>query len=179
MSRPFSRLRRFLLAGTALGISALVFRGQFAQSLVVRGDDLSYQGRSLQALSHYARAHWLDPNSAVATDRYTFTLMQRHTGTTLNTAIGVASEFLHKHPSDATILEDRAICYLLQGRYRQARGDFVHAAQLSSSARCYVFAGWAALHAGDSNGAKQLWKRALTIDPAFRPAYTALLGRTQ
>ena len=174
MRRPFSRWRRFLLALIALVASAIAFRGQIAEALVVRGDDFVYQGRSSEALARYARALTIDSDSSSAADRYVFTLMQLHTRSALIRGVLVATRYLLKHPNDGTLLEDRAICDLLLHRYAAARGDFTRSAQISSDAREYVFAGWSALHDGQLQAARNLWKRALQLDPSFRGASLAL-----
>jgi tetratricopeptide (TPR) repeat protein len=174
MTRAFSRPRRFALTAIALVLAAVAFRSQLAQALVVRGDDLTYKGRSADALTHYGRAVWLDPNSSLAVDRYVFASMQRHSMNAIRSGISTATGFLTRNPHDAAVLRDRALCYLVQQRYAAARQDFEHAASASSDPRDYVFAGWAALHTRDAAGARRLWRRALALDERFLPAKIAL-----
>jgi len=174
MNRTFSRSRRFAVVTCALLVAAAAFKSQLAQALVVRGDEFAYRGQSLRALSHYARAVRLDPQSGIATDRYVFALMQRHSRSALRSAIASASAYLERNSNDDTVLADRALCYLLTRQYSQARRDFERAARISSDPRAYVFAGWAALRAGDRKGARAMWRRALTLNPHFGPARVAL-----
>jgi tetratricopeptide (TPR) repeat protein len=174
MKSPFRRERRFAVAIVACIIAAFIFRSAIADGLVIRGDDLAYQGRSSDALSHYARALWMDPSSEVAADRYTFTLIERHTSNALYSAITAANAFLSRNPNDAAILEDRAICYLMLHRYRQAEKNFGRSARISADPRVYVFAASAALHAGRLGDAKVFWHRALALDRTLKAAKLAL-----
>ena len=136
----FTRPRRFRMAITGIVLAAFLFRSQVAQALVVRGDDFMYRGESATALAHYSRALRLDPNSSIAADRYVFVQMERHTGTALRSCISTANAYLLKNPNDATVLGDRAMCYLLQRRYARALRDFRAAVRLSPGTRQYVIA---------------------------------------
>jgi tetratricopeptide (TPR) repeat protein len=179
MSSAFSRSRRLLLVAFSLAIAAMLFRSQVAQALVVRGDDFLSRGRSGDALLHYARALRIDPGLNLAVDRYVFASMQRHTTGALQSAVSTAGKFLARHPNDATLLTDRALCYIVERRYELARRDFEAAARASSNPRDYVFAGWAALHSGDARAARRLWRRALALDKRFEPARVALEERAK
>ncbi len=123
---------------------------------------------------HYARALALDPRSAIAVDRYAFVSMEGHTHAAMQSCIRVTSAYLSANSPDATILTDRAMCNLVERRYALARRDFVAAARQSGDARSYVFAGWCAKRLGDDNGARSLWRRALSVEPHYLPALTAL-----
>lgn len=179
MNQPFARERRFAVALVALILGALLFRAQLAQSLVVRGDDFMYRGQSARALSRYSRALYFDPSLGLAADRFVFLAMQLRDKDSLKSAFEVANRYLARNPDDAGVLSDRAMCYLVERQYGRARADFERAAHLQRNARDYVFAGWAAVHSGDVNGARTLWHVALAVDPQFRPAALALAEHPQ
>jgi tetratricopeptide (TPR) repeat protein len=169
-----SRGRRFGVAFTALALAALVFRPQIADALIVRGDDYVYRRDSAAALERYRRALTLWPLSATAADRYVFLSMQQNTPQSLRAGIDVATRYLSYRPSDAPILSDRALCYLHQKRYALALTDFERAARVLQTPQSYAFAGWAAQRAGHHRAAIALWRRALDIQPQYRPALIAL-----
>ncbi|HEY8296751.1 MAG TPA: tetratricopeptide repeat protein [Candidatus Baltobacteraceae bacterium] len=169
-----TRARRFLVAAASLSVAALLFRAQLGAALVVRGDDFLYRSDARQARTYYARALRFDPDSESAADRYVFFGLQVRTHASLDAAIGVASAYLRRHPDDGAILADRALAYLIERRYDKAEPDFERAARASRDPRYFTFAGWAALRAGRESVARDLFDRALTIDPRFRPARYAL-----
>lgn len=173
MTQPFSRTRRFALVLAALTIAGAVFRPQFAQALIVRGDDYLYRGDAGSALIRYGRALELSPDSETAADRYVFVSMQQNTVRSLHAGVEEATAFLSRHPNNATLLSDRALCYLHERRYAWAQADFERSAS-RLNAQAYVFAGWAALHAGRVHSARRLWERALFVHPHYRPAMIAL-----
>ncbi|HKU66889.1 MAG TPA: hypothetical protein VJP85_03840 [Candidatus Baltobacteraceae bacterium] len=174
MSAEFSRLRRFAAALLALAIAGVTFRPQLAQALVVRGDDYLYRGDTNAALERYRRALALSPSLEAAADRYVFVSMQQHTARALHDGIAEASRYLLHRPGDATLLSDRALCYLREKRYERAQRDFERSAG-TLGAQAYVFAGWAAHHAGRFAAAQRLWRRALSAQPHYRPAVIALV----
>ncbi len=179
MTEPFSRKRRFGVAFLAIALGALLFRSQVAQALVVRGDEFAYRGERAQALDRYTRALHIDPNLSAAADRFVFLSMQVRDTSSLRAALDLANSYLARNPSDATVLSDRAMCYLVEQRYRSAQRDFERAARLQRSAQDYVFAGWAAEHARDSLRARMLWRRALQIDSRYKPAAMAMAEHPQ
>lgn len=174
MTAEFSRARRFALAGVALALSALLFRSQIADALVIRGDDYLYRGDSVAALERYRRALSIEPRSQTAADRYVFVSMRVQTRASLDRAIAAATRYLSRRPSDATVLGDRALCYLHEKRYALAQADFERAARSARSPSAYVFAGWAAKRGGRDAAARALWIRALRVSPRYRPARVAL-----
>jgi tetratricopeptide (TPR) repeat protein len=176
MMQPFSRPRRFALALAALATAAAAFRPQLTQALIVRGDDYLYRGDARSALARYGRALVLSPDSQTAADRYVFLSMQQDTARSLRAGIEEATRFLSHHPGNATLLSDRALCYLHERRYALAQADFEQAAS-GVDAQAYVFAGWAAWHAGRVHAARTLWERALLVRPRYRPAAIALAER--
>jgi tetratricopeptide (TPR) repeat protein len=174
MSAPLTRCRRIGVAIVALSLAACIFRAQIADALVVRGDDFMYRSDAGGAMNRYERALAIDPSDEAAVDRIVFLAMQMRTRESLHRGIAVADAYLHFHRNDGGILADRALCYLILRRYRQALNDFARAATLQRDPRYFVFAGWAAQHAGESKRARTLWGKALTIDPHYVPARTAL-----
>jgi tetratricopeptide (TPR) repeat protein len=174
MNRPFSRLRRFAIAAVALALAFVLFRPQVAQALIVRGDEFLYRGNTSAALERYQRALALMPESQTAADRYAFLSLQRNTPSSLRRAITIAGRYLRRHPDDAVLLTDRALCYLHQKRYALAQNDFEHAARSSHAPESFVFAGWAAEHAGRAKSARTLWRLALAVRRGYRPALIAL-----
>lgn len=174
MTAEFSRVRRFAIAGAALLCAAILFRAQVADALVIRGDDYMFRGDHLQALERYRRALLIAPSSEVAADRYVLISLQRQTRASLQLAVGVATRYLERNPSDAAVLSDRALCYLHMRRFDAAERDFAQAARAGHSVNDYVFAGWAASHAGHERSALSLWRQALRIRPHYGPALIAL-----
>lgn len=174
MNRPFSRLRRFAIAAVALVLAFVLFRSQVAQALIVRGDEFLYRGNTPAALERYQRALALMPESQTAADRYAFLSLQQNTPSSLRRAITIAGRYLRRHPGDAVLLTDRALCYLHQKRYALAQNDFERAARSSRSPESFVFAGWAAEHAGRAKSARTLWRLALSVRHGYRPALIAL-----
>ena len=135
-----TRIRRFAVALTGLAIASGVFRSQVAQALVVRGDDFMYRGNRQSALKHYARAVVMDPDLSVAVDRYVFVSMEAHTAAAVRSGILTANAFLSRHPTDATVHADRALCYLTLRRYAAAMQDFEIAAHFSGSSQYRIAA---------------------------------------
>lgn len=174
MSVALTPIRRAIVAAFALAAAATLFRAQLADALVVRGDDLLYRGAGAEARTHYARALVLDPQSAVAADRYVFATMELHTPRALGEALSAASAYLRRHPDEVNVLADRAMCYLLARRYAAAGRDFERAGEISAQPRYFVFAGWAARRAREYRSARRLWRAALRIDSRYAPALTAL-----
>lgn len=158
----------------ALLCAAALFRTQVADALVIRGDDYLYRGDRAQALVRYGRALAIAPDSEIAADRYVFLSLQRQAPASLAGAVTVASRYLGRHPHDAPLLNDRALCYLHMHRYESAERDFRSAARASHLPEEYVFAGWAAEHAGSRRDAAALWREALRIRPRYQPAALAL-----
>jgi tetratricopeptide (TPR) repeat protein len=133
-------IRRVAVAVIALAIAALIFRPQIADALVARGDDLLYKNARDRALLHYARALAFDPASGTAADRYVFVSMERHTRASLGDALAVANAYLRSHPGDSSVLNDRALCYLVLRQYRNAARDFELAARSGGGGRDDLFA---------------------------------------
>lgn len=169
-----TRGRRFVLAVTSLLLAAPLFHAQLADALVTRGDEFLYRGNTSAAKDYYARALGVDGTSEAAADRFVFFSVQNRTERSLKAAITVASRYLSRVPSDAPLLEDRAMCYQYERRYDLARADFERAARLTHDPRYYTFAGWAAKRSGKRAAAVKLWLAALHVDPHFLPARRAL-----
>ena len=172
--RELSRPRRFAVALFTLFCAATLFRSNVASALMIRGDGYLYRGEQAQALQRYRRALLLSPALEVAADRFVFVSLERQTPQSLRQAIAVANRYLHRNPNDAAVLSDRALCYLHLHRYALAQRDFEQAATISGTPSTYVFAGWAAQHAGRQRRALELWRRALRLRPGYRPALIAL-----
>lgn len=161
-------------ACAALFAAALLLRPQISDALVQRGDASFERSAGGDALRYYDRALRLNPDSQTAADRYVFALLQRHGTAAVNRAVAAADAYLERHPGDAQILADRAMCYLLLKRYAAARSDFAAAAPVTHEPRYYVFAGWLARHERDAQGARRLWRLALKLDAHYAPALAAL-----
>lgn len=169
-----ARARRFAIAGIALTIALAAFRSQIADALVLRGDAMLYRNQLTRARAMYARALEFDASSAAAADRYVFISLEQRTYPSLQSAILVASKYLHLHPLDPSVMADRALCYLLERRYVRAQRDFERLARETRDPRYAVFAGWAALRTGNRAHAIAWWKDALREHPSYRPALDAL-----
>lgn len=177
--KPFCRPRRFGIALAALFVAASLFRGPIAQALVVRGDDYLYRNRAADALERYRRALAIAPDLQSAADRIVFVSMEQHSPRATASGIATATRFLRYHPHDPVLLNDRALCYLIERRFKAARHDFEEAAAIAKSSQFYVFAGWAAYHAAQPRAARELWRDALAIDRKNRVAITALAERVK
>lgn len=99
-----------------------------------------YRGQRAQALTRYNRALRIDPDLALAADRYVFVSMQEHTASALGSSIAVADAFLRRQPNNADVLADRGMCYVLEHRYAKALSDFEAAARLSAHTAQYSMA---------------------------------------
>lgn len=174
MSAPFSRVRRLGIACAALAIAAACFRSQVACALVVRGDDFMYRNNVQQAMARYERAMTIDADNAAAADRLVFANLEERTPESLQRGVRIATRYLSRHPNEANVLADRALCFLAQRDYALAEVDFERAATALRDPRYFTFAGWAARRANRPAPARALWKRALAIDPRFKPARIAL-----
>lgn len=130
MMRARTNVRRFEVAAAALAIAAVLFRPQLADALVVRGDELLYKNARTQALARYERALWIDPDNGTAADRYVFVSLQTHTPAALGLGVDTARAYLRRHPDDAAVLGDLALCMLAERRVRDARVDFERAAAI-------------------------------------------------
>ncbi len=165
---------RIFLALLSLAIGLPLFHTQVADALVVRGDDLLVQNSYDGAAVRYSRALRLDPGSVVAIDRLTFVALQQKSTEAFRSVAARASEYLRAHPTEPTVLFDRALCYLKQKHYGSAYLDFSRAAQLTQDPQQYTFAGWAARRAGRLDRAITSWRQALRIRHGYRPAAVAL-----
>lgn len=170
-------LRRFALCSIGLLLAAAVFRTQISSALVVRGDDFVYRSDLQRARAFYARALWFDPDDGEAADRFAFFGMQRKDAASLESCVDAATAYLRRHPGDARLRVDRALCYAWQRRYDRAERDFERAAQAMRDSRYFVFAGWAARRLGERERARSLWRSALAVDPHSLPARRALRAR--
>jgi tetratricopeptide (TPR) repeat protein len=175
MNRPFSPLRRAALACVSCVLAAMLFRGQIAAALVVRGDELLFRGDLSGAAQRYRRALIVDAGSATATDRYVFVQMRMRTAASIADGVNVATKYL-RHTADAPILADRALCYLIQRDYAGAQRDFEEATALTRDPAYAVFAGWAAHRRHRVREARALWRFALHLRRGYVPAEVALAG---
>lgn len=174
MSEPFTRVRRIVLAGISLAVSAWLLRSPVAQALVTRGDDYLYAGNRYQAFVHYRRSFALDPDSEIAADRIAFVAALQSTRTGITNGTGAATSYLNRHPGSATILADRGLCYLKLHRFDAAYRDFYRAGVLKGDPQSFTFAGWAALRSGNPGLASHMWRIALQRSPNYQPALAAL-----
>ena len=166
--------RRVLLAVCAITIAATVLRPQVAAALVSRGDEFLGRGDAASARMYYKRAMTVDRDSRTAVDRFAFSGAMSHERPLLHQALAAVTDYLSDHAADAPLLEDRALCYQLIGRFSDAASDFAAAASVTGSARDFTFAGWAEFRAGNRSRARRLWREALSHSPAYGPARAAL-----
>lgn len=129
MTNARMNVRRFATAAAALAISGALFRPQLSDALVVRGDELLFKNSRAQALARYARALAIDPDNGIAADRFAFVSLQSHTPEALAGAARTAQTYLRRHPRDAELLGDLALCMLAERNVAEARRDFERAAQ--------------------------------------------------
>ena len=153
MTRPFSRGRRFAVAGAAFAIALLLFRTQVAESLVVRGDDLFYRGQSIAALEHYERALFLDPALPSGADRVFFVSIQERSPEVRAQAAAAVARALRRHPEDPALLADRALYEVMRRHYADAERDYAAAGAAAGNSQDLAFARWAARHARNRAGA--------------------------
>ena len=167
--RRIPRKRRLLCATVAIGVSALLFRGQLADALVTRGDDAFRTGDMPAALRAYGRAIALDPRSSVAADRLAFFLALRHERSSAERAIFIATIALRKH-DDSPLFADRGFAEMQLGRWSAAEADFGRAGALGRDARYDHLAGRMAMRRGDRSRARSYAARAVFADATFAPA---------
>jgi tetratricopeptide (TPR) repeat protein len=166
--------RRMALAIVAIAMTALVMHVPLSYALVQRGDDLLYQGNATRALAFYARALVFDADNAVAVDRYAFVAMTLRGRPALRHAINMADRLLESDAANAVVRMDRALCEWKLDAAQQAEVDFARVARERRDARAYVFAGYAALRAGNRRQAVLWWKNALRLRASYEPAERAL-----
>ena len=162
--------RRVFLAFGAIAIAASILRPQISLALVMRGDDLQFQGTPARAILMYRRAVGWDPNDRTAVDRLCFNETITHNRDFVVDAIVVASGYLKRQPNDAEILFDRALSFEMLRRYKSAVHDFVLSGRLRRDSRTLTFAGFAARRAGERARAHALFAEAMRYDPRYTPA---------
>lgn len=169
MSAP-GPLRRCACAALAIGIAALLFHGSLAAAVVTRGDDALRSGDVATALRSYRKALRLDSGSVVAADRLAFHLALTHEARAAAVAAAIASDALRAHPSEPSLLADRAFAELVLRDWPRARADFARAGTLARDARYDYLAARLALRLGDRRGARTAADAAVQADPSFAPA---------
>jgi Tfp pilus assembly protein PilF len=171
-------IRRFSLALTGIGVSALLLRSQVSISMVVRGDDLLYRGQTTRALQMYERAQAFDGDDEAAVDRYAFAAFLSRRPVLVQRGIAATTVFLKRHPHAAAILNDRALLDHAASAFADAARDFARVGGSLHDPRAFTFAGFDALRAGDARGAKANFERALALNAHFLPALHGL-ARTE
>jgi tetratricopeptide (TPR) repeat protein len=169
-----TRARRSVLAGCALALAFLFFRGQLATAIVTRGDDALRSGDVVDAIRLYDRATRIDPRSSVAADRLAFYLALRPARARAERAGGVAPRALAAGAADSALFADRAFAGVQLRAWRNAERDFAAAGTLAHDARYEHFAGRMALHRGDRRAAAHYAQLALAYEPSFAPAQALL-----
>lgn len=169
-----TRMRRLLVAATALTLAAACFHTQLASAVVTRGDDVVRSGDVAGGLRLYARALSIDPRSAIAADRLAFYLSMRHDRNGARSAIAIVSRAIAAGASDATLLADRAFAEVQLRAWRDAERDFAGAGAAAHDARYEHFAARMALHVHDRLAAVRYASLALADDPAFAPSRAML-----
>lgn len=154
--------------------AAALFRPQVSTALVTRGDEFLYRSDLSGALKYYSRANAVDPNDGVAVDRLAFFGMQLRTNDSLHASLVATGAYLARHPEDANVRADRALCLQILKRYQLATAEFAIAASETHDARYYTFAGWDAMRSGDRALARHYWQSALHVQPMYSPALGAL-----
>jgi len=174
MTNAGSKSRRLTLAAIGIGVSALLLHSQLSESLITRGDEYAYRGNLHRSSEMYHRALWLDPNNEIAVDRIAFNALLTHHRDMASNAIATITAFLSQHAASSTILMDRAMLLQIARRYRAAEHDFAVVGREMRDPRALTFAGFAAYHVGAVQRARQHWRDAIAIDPAFVPARRAM-----
>ncbi len=158
-STPFSPVRRGLVAACALLIAAVLLRVPIAEALVVRGDGNLYRSDLPAAMAHYRRALFFDGESVNAADRLLFVAAMRHRPAEIVLALHDTQAIMARH-SNARLLSDRALCFLVLRRYDAAYSDFAAAAKIDRSANTLTFAGFAARRMNRIAEARHFWQLA-------------------
>jgi len=174
MTNMANKYRRLALAAIGIAASALLLRPQLSEALVTRGDDFAYRGNLYRSAEMYHRALWWDPDNEVAADRIAFNALLVHRHDVASNAIATTTVFLSRHGTSSTILMDRALLLQIAHRYREAERDFAVVGREMRDPRALTFAGFAAYHAGAIDRARQHWRDAMAIDPAFVLARRAM-----
>ncbi|HVA34434.1 MAG TPA: hypothetical protein VNG31_09815 [Candidatus Baltobacteraceae bacterium] len=167
--------RRVALAAIALAVSGWLLRGQIADGLVVRGDEMLYRGAVSAALTYYRRAMLLDPGDGAAVDRFAFFAMNTHDGAKLRESVAIASRYLQDHPGDDVVRMDRAMAYRSLADNRDALPDFARIGKRAGDARALTFAGYCALALGQRHRAVGLLRDAVALAPSLPAARDALM----
>ena len=167
--------RRFALAAIALAVSGWLLRGQIADGLVVRGDEMLYRGDSNAALTYYRRAMLLDPGDGTAVDRFAFFAITTHGSVRLRESVAIASRYLRDHPGDDVVRMDRAMAYRSLADNRDALADFARIGKRAADPRALTFAGYCALALGQRHQAIGLLREAMALAPSLPAARHALM----
>jgi len=172
--KPISLRRRIALALFTFAIAAALFRPQVAVALVTRGDTYLQRGEIAAARRYYDRALFFDPHTSLAAERQAFAGLETSDPRIVAHAIAVADRALRDDPANLDLHADRGLLRQRQGRYAEARLDFLAVAAARRDPRFFHFAAWAAYRAHDRAGARRLWTQALAADAGFTPARRAL-----
>jgi tetratricopeptide (TPR) repeat protein len=164
-----------IIAAVSLSVSVYLLHAQLASALVTRGDDLAYMGDVGAARVMYGRALAFDPGDATAADRFVFSSILSHRQVELGEGASVATRFLDRDPSNATVRMDRALCYERLHDDWRAIADFRIVGRRTKDGRALTFAALLLARHHDFEGARIALHDAIRLDPAFRLARTMLL----
>lgn len=132
--------REALLVLFAIAVSALLFRAQISTALMLRGDDLLARGDAAGAQGKYEWALRFDSSNGAALDRVLFAALERRDAGARQMVLQRADSYLRRHPGDAAVLQDRALCELLLHERVRAAGDLERAARTARDAQLAAFA---------------------------------------
>lgn len=133
-------MREMLLVCFAIAVCALLFRAQISTALVLRGDDLLARGDASAALNKYEFALRVDASNGAALDRVLFAALQERGEGTLRRVLNRADAYLARHPQDAAVLQDRALCELILRKRAAAARDLERTARITRDPQTYAFA---------------------------------------
>ena len=110
-----SLARRCALATAGWAIAWALLHPCVANALCARGDEFLRRGDPRSADRYYVRAMRVDPDCAVAVERFTFSSLELRTLDDLRAAIHAADAYLAAHGSNREIETDRALVLWVSG----------------------------------------------------------------
>ena len=142
----------------------------------VIGIGMSYQlmRNYSQAETYYRRAIAKDPRQAFVLNNLAWMAAERKTN--LPEAVDWAQRATKIFPAQANFRDTLGWVYYQKGDYRAAKSEFLAALKIHPDAATYTHLGAANAALGLQGEAKDSYRQALKLEPAFKPALSGLQG---